>query len=184
MASAPWLQFLEPGEQVLWSGATSDELRLREAGLQRRRSLVVLLISIVIGLMLAAGLATTPGVKPGWFIPDWTGMFVQWPLYMLGISVCVIAALFSAFDLGVEISPQRSYALTTERLLAFDPEGVVVRRLARDKVGSVGVRERVSGNVLTVQLKGSLTGDGALMIRNVADLPGLEQALRAWLSSA
>ena len=184
MATAPWLKHLEADEQVVWSAATSLELRLKELGARRQASLLACVVASGLGLWLAWNLAQTPGSKPGWWLPDLSGYLVYWPLYIVGISICVGVAATSLQLLVGEISPEKIYAATSGRLLVIDEAGTITDQMASADIADVRMLDLATGTILQVQRKQGVGEQRKIIIRNVSDVKSLDGILRSWLQAA
>lgn len=154
---------------MLWSAATTLELRKEELAARRQTALLALLVSVALGLVLGWGWANTPGVKPGWWSPDFTGYLV-WPFYIVGIAICIGVALTAIESMARKVSPPMVYAVTSARVLACDEQGEIVDEVSAIDIERVEWRKRMTVAVLEVRRKSAFDSRRVLLVRNVSDL--------------
>ncbi len=176
-----WRKNLGPDEEVIWSGTTSEELRLGEIGRKRQIALAVLAVSLGTGLILGWNLAHPPVDQScaAWNCSaTWFGSFDPYRLLLApGIFVCGIVALFAIFGLFPETQRERVYALTTTRLLACDGRGVILDQLSIGEVAWFRWKGGIASAVVEARRKDDPEITGKLIIKNVAEMAGLEKAL-------
>ena len=185
-----WRKNLEPDERVVWSGATSEELRLKEVGGRRQIGLMALIASLAVGVILGWNFMHPPPVEDcrplncslvnGLASIDVTRV----PSFLLGILACGAVAVFAFMKRLSETQPERIYALTSTRLLACDGQGRICDQLPVGNVAELRWKAGMAAPIIEVRRKQDAESRGSLIIRNVADTAGLEKALMSRRSPA